>query len=107
MYAIDTATVAQSCTLLYRGFSIRSAPLGKLGADRKRRPVPNAIRRYSRLEICATTSCARASVWWQCQDAPEPYTRDNRFTSAVETDTDTGLSDGSDAKAICRDSLTI
>ena len=43
----DTATVAQSCTLLYRGFVIRPASWQTTA-------LPNAIRRYSRLYICAT-----------------------------------------------------
>ena len=30
----------------------------------------NAILRYGRLQICATTSCAPSRNWWQCQDAP-------------------------------------
>ncbi len=53
--AAAAAKVAQSCTLLYRGFAIRMAhpfPVRRGLTD----ALPNAIRRYSRLQICATTS---------------------------------------------------
>jgi len=43
--------VAQNCILPYRGFAIRRA-LDWSDA------WPNAIRRYSRLQICATCSAA-------------------------------------------------
>ena len=45
--------VARICNLLYRGFSIRQ-PSAILTTPELERALPNAIRRYSRLQICAT-----------------------------------------------------
>jgi len=47
--------VAQSCTLPYRRFVICNA-LDDLRARERANALPNAIRRYSRLKICATAS---------------------------------------------------
>jgi len=52
---LDTATVAQIGNLLFRGLVIRS--------------LPNAIRRNSRLPICATLGAY--DFRWQYQDALE------------------------------------
>src|SRR2546422_9251187 len=46
--------VARSCTLLYRGFAIRRASVTQQRFASVN-PWPNEIRRYGRLEICATT----------------------------------------------------
>src|SRR6185503_10717923 len=51
--ACITEVVAQSCTLLYRGFAIRRA-LDVSQCATTPRALPTTSRRYSRLQICAT-----------------------------------------------------
>src|SRR5262245_46478599 len=47
--------VAQSCTLLYRGFAIRCAWAGR-DAWASSNELQNAILRYGRIQFCATSS---------------------------------------------------
>src|SRR5438105_1950147 len=56
------AQVAQICNLLYRRFAICEA-LPFAPRSRRAEALPNAIRRYSRLQICATGS------WFRCAGA--------------------------------------
>ena len=51
--------VAQISNLLYRGFVIRK-PFKIAGAPGVGHALPNAIRRYSRLQICATPPARRS-----------------------------------------------
>src|SRR5437763_13812723 len=56
------AQVAQICNLLYRRFAI-CEPLTLQPGLARTEALPNAIRRYSRLQICAT------GAWLRCGSA--------------------------------------
>src|SRR5439155_19246527 len=56
------AQVAQICNLLYRRFAI-CGPLTLPPRLARNEALPNAIRRYSRLQICAT------GAWLRCASA--------------------------------------
>jgi hypothetical protein len=53
--------VAQDCILLYRGFAIRKAfAIRRVPAFQR---LPNAIRRYSRFQICVTKNSVMRPSW--------------------------------------------
>lgn len=73
----DFHAVAQNCNLLYRGLTVRRRPeiLSKsIGSHVQ----PNAIRRYSRLQICATALC-----WGLLIARAEPPTLDGFFPAGA------------------------